>query len=90
MNVFLNNATNAILDEMQIYSERIQELIIVYIGQIRSRISSGHTTIIILVSIAIALTIIMGTAILIRQRKILRKLDELTKQTEEPTTEDKP
>ena len=30
---------------------------------------------------AIALTIIMGTTILIRQRKILRKLDELTKQT---------
>ena len=39
---------------------------------------------------AIALTIIMGTTILIRQRKILRKLDELTKKTEEPTTEDKP
>ena len=90
MDVFLNNATNAILDEMQIYSERIQELIIIYIGQIRSQISSGHTTIIILVSIAIALTIIMGTAILIQQRKILRKLDELTKKTEEPTTEDKP
>ena len=90
MDVFLNNATNAILDEMQIYSEGIRELIIVYIGEIRSRISSGHTTIIILVSIAIALTIIMGTAILIRQRKILQKLDELTKQTEEPTAEDKP
>ena len=90
MDVFLNNATNAILDEMQIYSERIQELIIIYIGQIRSQISSGHTTIIILVSIAIASTIIMGTTILIRQRKILRKLDELTKKTEEPTTEDKP
>ena len=39
---------------------------------------------------AIALTIIMGTTILIRQRKILRKLDELTKKTEEPTAEDKP
>lgn len=90
MDVFLNNATNAILDEMQIYSERIQELIIVYIGEIRSRISSGHTTIIILVSIAIALTIIMGTAILIRQRKILQKLDELTKKTEETSAEDKP
>ena len=53
-------------------------------------INSGHTTIIILVSIAIALTLIMGAAILVRQQKILRKLDELTKKTEEPTTEDKP
>lgn len=90
MDVFLNNATNAILDKMRIYSEEIRELIIIYIGEIRSRISSDHTIIITLVSIAIASTIIMGTTILIRQRKILRKLDELTKKTEEPTTEDKP
>ena len=55
-----------------------------------SLIDNGHTAIIVLVSITIALTIIMGTIILIRQRKILRKLDELTKRTEEPTTEDKP
>ena len=81
MDVFLNNATNAILDKMRIYSEEIRELIIIYIGEIRSRISSDHTIIITLVSIAIASTIIMGTTILIRQRKILRKLDELTKQT---------
>lgn len=53
-------------------------------------ISNGHTTIIVLVSIAIAATLIMGAAILIRQQKIMRKLDELTKKTEEPTTEDKP
>ena len=49
-----------------------------------------NSAIIVLVSIAIASTIIMGTTILIRQRKILRKLDELTKKTEEPSTEDKP
>ena len=90
MDVFLNNATNAILDKMRIYSEEIRELIIIYIGENRSRISSDHTIIITLVSIAIASTIIMGTTILIRQRKILRKLDELTKKTEEPSTEDKP
>ena len=90
MDVFLNNATNAILDKMRIYSEEIRELIIIYIGEIRSRISSDHTIIITLVSIAIASTIIMGTTILIRQRKILRKLDELTRKTEELTTEDKP
>ena len=90
MDVFLNNATNAILDKMRIYSEEIRELIIIYIGEIRSRISSDHTIIITLVSIAIASTIIMGTTILIRQRKILRKLDELTKKTEEPTAKDKP
>lgn len=90
MDVFLNNATNAILDKMQIYSEEIRELIIIYIGEIRNRISSDHTIIITLASITIALTLIMGATILIRQRKILRKLDELTKKTEEPTTEDKP
>lgn len=55
-----------------------------------NHIKNGHTTIIILVSISIALTIIMGAAVLIRQQKIMRKLDELTKKTEEPTTEDKP
>ena len=55
-----------------------------------SLIVNGHTAIIVLVSIAIASTIIMGTTILIRQRKILRKLDELTKKPEEPSTEDKP
>ena len=55
-----------------------------------SLIDNGHTAIIVLVSIAIALTIIMGAAILIRQQKILRKLDELTKQTEKPGIEAKP
>ena len=59
-------------------------------GHLWNHISNGHTTIIVLVSIAIATTLIMGAAILIRQQKILRKLDELTKQTEEPTAEDKP
>lgn len=55
-----------------------------------SLISSNHTTIIVLVSIAIAATLIMGAAILIRQQKIMRKLDELAKEAEEPTAEDKP
>lgn len=59
-------------------------------GHLWNHISNGHTTIIVLVSIAIAATLIMGAAILIRQQKILRKLDELTKKTEEPTAEDKP
>lgn len=45
-----------------------------------NHISNGHTTIIVLISIAIALTIIMGAAILIRQQKIMRKLDELAKE----------
>ena len=51
-----------------------------------SLISSNHTTIIVLVSIAIMLSIVT----IIRQQKIIRKLDELTKKTEEPTAEDKP
>ena len=49
-------------------------------------ISEGHTTIIVLVSIAILLSIVT----IIRQQKILRKLDEMAKKTEEPTAEDKP
>ena len=49
-------------------------------GHLWNHISNGHTTIIVLVSIAIAVTLIMGAAILIRQQKIMRKLDELTKQ----------
>ena len=51
-----------------------------------SLISSNHTTIIVLVSIAIMLSIVT----IIRQQKIIRKLDELTKNTEEPTAKDKP
>lgn len=49
-------------------------------------VANGNTTIIIFVSIAILLSAIT----IIRQQKILRKLDELTKKTEEPSTEDKP
>ena len=55
-----------------------------------NHISNGHTTIIVLVSIAIALTITMGTAILIRQQKILRKLDQLTRKTEETSARGEP
>lgn len=55
-----------------------------------NHIGNGHTTIIVLASIAIAATLIMGAAILIRQQKIMRKLDELTKKTEETSAEDKP
>ena len=51
-----------------------------FIPNITRMVANGHTAIIVLASIAIAATLIMGTAILIRQRKILRKLDELTKE----------
>ena len=61
-----------------------------FIPDITRMVTNGHTAIIVLVSAAIIATLIMGAAILIRQQKILRKLDELTKKTEEPTTEDKP
>lgn len=53
---------------------------------IKKAISSGHIIIIVLVSIAIMLSIVT----IIRQQKIMRKLDEITKKTEEPSTEDKP
>ena len=61
-----------------------------FIPDITRMVTNGHTAIIVLVSAAIIATLIMGAAILIRQQKILRKLDELTKKTEEPTAEDKP
>lgn len=86
MGQLLNNATTAILEKMQ----GQMEFITIYYKEIWSQITEGHRTIIVLVSIAIALTLIMGAAILTRQQKILRKLDELTKRTEEPTTKDKP
>lgn len=43
---------------------------------IKKAISSGHIIIIVLVSIAIMLSIVT----IIRQQKIMRKLDELTKE----------
>ncbi len=36
------------------------------------------------------LFLIVSIIIIVRQRKILRKLDELTKETKEPSIEDKP
>ena len=90
MSPAIDNATNTILDNLQFFREEVGTLLTANAERIKDLISNGHTTIIVLVSVTIALTIIMGTAILIRQRKILRKLDELTKKTEEPTTEDKP
>mgnify|MGYP004704618043 CR=1 FL=1 len=57
-----------------------------FIPEIKKMVANGNTTIIIFVSIAILLSAIT----IIRQQKILRKLDELTKKTEEPSTEDKP
>ena len=57
-----------------------------FIPEIKKMVANGHMTIIILASIAILLSAVA----IIRQRKILRKLDELTKKTEEPTTKDKP
>lgn len=61
-------------------------LLTIEIPAIKEAIFNGHTIIIALVSIAILLSIVT----IIRQQKILRKLDELTKKTEDPTTEDKP
>lgn len=58
----------------------------VFIPKIEKMVANGHTAIIILVSITIVLSIVT----IIRQQKIMRKLDEMTKKTEEPTTEDKP
>ena len=77
---------NSLLDAIDFKSSETLNMLSINIPQIKSMISEGHTAIIVLVSIAI----LMGIAILIRQQKILRKLDELTKKTEEPTTEDKP
>lgn len=57
-----------------------------FIPEIKKMVANGNTTIIILVSIAILLSVLT----IIRQQKIMRKLDELTKKTEEPTAEDKP
>lgn len=57
-----------------------------FIPEIKKMVANGNTTAIILVSIAILLSV----ATIIRQQKIMRKLDEIAKKTEEPTTEDKP
>ena len=48
-----------------------------FIPEIKKMVANGNTTIIIFVSIAILLSVLT----IIRQQKILRKLDELTKQT---------
>ena len=75
-----------ILEAIGDTSINIFNLLTIEIPAIKEAISNGHTIIIALVSIAILLSIVT----IIRQQKILRKLDELTKKTEEPTTEDKP
>lgn len=75
---------------MRIILSNLDSLSTFVVRDIWNHIKNGHTTIIVLVSVAIVATLIMGAAILIRQQKILRKLDELTKQTEEPTAKDKP
>ena len=77
---------NSLLDAIDFQSSETLNMLSINIPQIKSMISEGHTAIIVLVSIAILLSIVT----IIRQQKILRKLDELTKKTEEPTTEDKP
>lgn len=77
---------NSMLDSIEFFSTEACNLLSVNIPQIKRLISNGHTAIIILVSIAILLSIVT----IIRQQKIMRKLDELTKKTEEPTAEDKP
>ena len=77
---------NSVLDSIEFISNEAWNMLSVNIPQIKSLISRGHTVIIVLVSIAILLSVVT----IIRQQKILRKLDELTKKTEEPSTEDKP
>lgn len=77
---------NSLLDAINFQSSETLNMLSINIPQIKSMISEGHTAIIVLVSIAILLSIVT----IIRQQKILRKLDELTKKTEDPTTEDKP
>ena len=65
---------------MRIILSNLDSLSTFVVRDVWNHINNGHTTIIVLVSIAIAATLIMGAAILIRQQKIMRKLDELTKQ----------
>lgn len=77
---------NSLLDAIEFTSRETLNMLSIDIPQIESMISEGHTTIIVLVSIAILLSIVT----IIRQQKILRKLDEMAKKTEEPTAEDKP
>lgn len=86
MNPAINNATRAIISCILAAKEEIYSLFIPKIEAIKQTTSNGHTAIIVLVSIAIVLSIVT----IIRQQKILRKLDEITKKTEEPSTEDKP
>lgn len=57
-----------------------------FIPEIKKMVANGNTTIIVLVSIAILLSAIT----IIRQQKILRKLDQLTKKTEETSARGEP
>lgn len=63
----------------------IYQLLTFYADSLWNYLGSNHTTVITLISIAIASILIMGAAILIRQQKIMRKLDELTKETPQTT-----
>lgn len=84
MGQLLNNATTAILEKMQ----GQMEFITIYYREIWSQITEGHRTIIVLVSVAIALTLIMGAVILIRQQKIMKMLRDLTPPKAEPPREE--
>ena len=89
MNPAIDNATNTILDNLQFFREEVGILLTANAERIKDLISNGHTTIIVLVSVTIALTIIMGTAILIRQQKIMKMLRDLTPpKAESPREED--
>ena len=48
------------------------------------------TTFFYIIFAILGVSIVLTIIIFIRQQKILRKLDEIAKKTEEPTTEDKP
>lgn len=58
-------------------------------GWLQDELIKATTCFYILFAI-LGVSIVLTIIIFIRQQKILRKLDEIAKKTEEPTTEDKP
>ena len=67
----------------------IYQLLTFYADSLWNYLGSNHTTVITLISIAIASILIMGAAILIRQQKIMKMLRDLTPpKAESPREED--
>ena len=76
---------NSLLDAIEFTSRETLNMLSIDIPQIESMISEGHTTIIVLVSIAILLSIVT----IIRQQKIMKMLRDLTPtKAESPREED--